>query len=176
MPPTPLSPTLRRATVEDAAVLARLGADTFLASYAGAFPDEDMAMYMSEAFAPARLAAELEDPRGAILLASIDNTPVGYGKLREAPPPACLTGPAPLELQRLYVLGEFQGRKIGDALIQGCIDEARRRGRRTLWLMVWKPNLRAQAFYQRWGFERVGEQEFFLGNTRMVDWVLARSL
>ena len=42
--------------------------------------------------------------------------------------------------------------------------------------MVWKPNLRAHAFYERWGFERVGEQEFLLANTQMVDWVLARSL
>jgi ribosomal protein S18 acetylase RimI-like enzyme len=41
-----------------------------------------------------------------------------------------------------------------------------------MWLGVWERNWRAQAFYRKWGFRRVGEQTFMLGADAQTDWVM----
>jgi ribosomal protein S18 acetylase RimI-like enzyme len=58
-------------------------------------------------------------------------------------------------LQLLAVLPEFQGRNLGLRLLQWMESEARSAESRQLWLCVSTFNTRAQAFYQRFGFEAV---------------------
>jgi ribosomal protein S18 acetylase RimI-like enzyme len=77
---------------------------------------------------------------------------------------------------RLYVESTFQGSGAGARLMEACLTEARRAGYQTMWLGVWKQNVRAQAFYQRWNFSVVGEHTFQLGADRQMDWLMERSL
>jgi ribosomal protein S18 acetylase RimI-like enzyme len=49
---------------------------------------------------------------------------------------------------------------------------ARRRGATTLWLGVWERNARAQAFYRKHGFGKVGSQVFVVGSDPQTDDVL----
>jgi ribosomal protein S18 acetylase RimI-like enzyme len=58
-------------------------------------------------------------------------------------------------LQLLAVLPGFQGRKLGLRLLQWMEAEARRAEARQLWVCVSTFNIRAQAFYERFGFEAV---------------------
>jgi diamine N-acetyltransferase len=46
-------------------------------------------------------------------------------------------------------------------------------GGRTAWLSVWEKNPRAQAFYTKAGFTRVGEADFWVGPDRQTDHILA---
>lgn len=85
-------------------------------------------------------------------------------------------GPAPLELKRLYVARAWHGRGVAQALMNAVLDAARARGAKTLWLGVWERNPRAVAFYEKYGFTRVGEHSFILGSDVQTDWVLARPL
>jgi ribosomal protein S18 acetylase RimI-like enzyme len=70
----------------------------------------------------------------------------------------------------------WHGRGVAQALMDAVLDGARARGGRTLWLGVWERNPRAVAFYQRYGFHRVGEHTFRLGDDEQTDWLLARAL
>ena len=45
-----------------------------------------------------------------------------------------------------------------------------------LWLGVWERNLRALAFYRKWGFDIVGEQIFQLGDDPQRDLVMRRNV
>jgi ribosomal protein S18 acetylase RimI-like enzyme len=45
-----------------------------------------------------------------------------------------------------------------------------------VWLGVWEKNARAIRFYTAWGFEKVGEQDFRLGNDLQRDWIMQKSL
>jgi RimJ/RimL family protein N-acetyltransferase len=56
------------------------------------------------------------------------------------------------------------------------LDAARARGAKTLWLGVWERNPRAVAFYEKYGFTRVGEHSFTLGSDVQTDWLFARPL
>lgn len=173
--------TVRQATAADAPSLSRLGADTFRETFEASNTAEDIARYLSEAFTPEKQAAEIADPAGGVLLAEHRDAAggaelVGYAHLVAGPPPAAVQGPAPLELKRLYVARAWHGRRVAQALMDAALDAARARGARTLWLGVWERNPRAAAFYAKYGFERVGEHTFVLGDDRQTDWLLARPI
>ena len=173
--------SIRPATSRDAASLSRLGAITFRETFEGQNTPEDMARYLAEAFAPERQAAEIADPTSVVLLAehagdSTEPELVGYAHLVLGDPPAAVKGPSPLELKRLYVARAWHGRRVAQALMDAAITAARARGARTLWLGVWERNPRAIAFYEKYGFTRVGEHTFLLGADAQTDWLLARTI
>ncbi|HUF35970.1 MAG TPA: GNAT family N-acetyltransferase [Gemmatimonadales bacterium] len=160
----------------DAARLASLAARTFEETFGPLNHPEDMARYLTGAYGVAKQAAELADPAMATLLAEADGSLAGYAQLRDGPAPPCVVGPRPVELQRLYVDGPWQGRGVAQILIRAAMDEAGRRNAATLWLGVWERNARAQAFYRKCGFVDVGSQPFALGSARQTDRIMVRAL
>ena len=169
-------PAIRRATAEDAGLLAELGARTFHDTFAADNKPDDMAAYLAAAFSPQKQATELADPRTIFLIAELNGRAVGYAALRADGVPACVTGAKPIELARLYVTQEWHGSGVGAALLRACLGEAQRAGYRTVWLGVWERNRRAQAFYRKWDFNPVGEHTFQLGADPQTDVLMERAL
>ncbi|HEY0080479.1 MAG TPA: GNAT family N-acetyltransferase [Pyrinomonadaceae bacterium] len=169
-----MTPTVlvRPATLSDVEILADLGARTFAETFAAENSAENMDAYLSSAFSAERTAEELADKASVFLIAEMEGEAAGYAKLLAGEPPSCVEGERAIELSRLYVGQKWLGRGIGQALMQKCVDEARRAGARTMWLGVWERNFRAQAFYRKWGFRHVGEQIFMLGSDAQTDWVM----
>lgn len=171
-----VEPTIRRAMPRDAALLAELGARTFHDTFAADNRPEDIAAYLTTAFAPEQQAAELADPRSVCFVAEVAGAAAGYAQLSTGDAPPCVSGEGPIELVRLYVSREWFGRGVGEALMRACVGEARAAGRHTMWLGVWEHNPRAQAFYRKWGFEIIGEHVFQLGSDAQTDWLMERAL
>ncbi len=165
---------IRKATPEDNHLLSELGARTYRDTFAADNTEEDMALYLARSFSSARQAAELAQAGTFFLIAEEDGQPVGYARLRQDPPPECIKGTKTIEIVRLYAVKERIGRGIGAALMQACLDEAVRLGCDMIWLDVWEKNPRAITFYQKWGFEKVGEQGFQMGTDLQHDWLMAR--
>jgi GNAT superfamily N-acetyltransferase len=170
------TPLIRRADVKDAALLAELGARTFSETFADDNKSEDMAAYLAAAFSPAKQTEELLDALSLYLIAEIDDEAVAYAQLNGGVAPECVTGNAPVELVRFYVIRQWHGRGVSAALMRACIDEARRAGYRTMWLGVWEHNGRAQAFYRKWSFQKVGEHIFQLGSDPQNDVLMAMKI
>ncbi len=173
--------TIRTADVGDAAALSTFGAQTFRDTFEADNTPDDMAQYLADAFSPARQASEIADPASIVLLAEhrteagLDEL-IGYAHLVTGDVPDAVHGPAPMELKRMYIAKPWHGRGVAHALMKAGIDAARARGVRTLWLGVWERNPRAQAFYAKYGFVRVGEHTFVLGSDAQTDWLFARPL
>jgi len=68
-----------------------------------------------------------------------------------------------MELQRIYVVSERHGTGIGSILMKECIKIAKENQMEVLWLGVWELNTKAIAFYEKFGFHRVGAHVFLLG-------------
>jgi ribosomal protein S18 acetylase RimI-like enzyme len=168
--------TIRRANSSEAELLADLGARTFTEAFAAENTPENMTAYLAQAFTTARLADELADPKATFLLALVEGEAAGYARLYQGDSPHCVTGERPVELARIYVLQRWLGSGVGRALMQRCVDEARASGSGVLWLGVWQRNVRALAFYRKWGFTTVGEQVFKLGADDQTDWVMQLAL
>ncbi|MDG2522729.1 GNAT family N-acetyltransferase [Caulobacter segnis] len=169
-----MNPTIRRATPADADALCAIGRDTFVETFGHLYPPQDLADYLSYAYGPTRIGADLADPAKAMwVVESADGVAVGYA----------LAGPCDLphdevtsgcgELKRIYILKAHQGGGVGSRLMQTVFDWLEQPGRR-LWIGVWSQNFGAQRFYERAGFAKVGEYIFPVGQTKDLEFILSR--
>ena len=168
--------SLRPAGPGDNELLAEMGASTFADTFGPDNTPENMVAYLAASFSPARQAVELADPGTLFLIAEVNGAAQGYVRLREGPAPACVSGARPLEIVRLYARQAFIGRGVGAALMRASLAEAARRGCDSVWLDVWEHNPRAIAFYERWGFNKVGTAVFPLGNDLQTDFLMQKTI
>ena len=167
---------IRYATTADAALLVDLGAKTFRETFEADNTPENLAAYLQSAFNQDKLIAELTDPSSCFLIAHSGDMAIGYTKLRTGKVPDEIGDPNAIELQRIYVLRDWLGHKVGAALMQASLNEAAAKGHNTMWLGVWERNPHAIGFYQKWGFEQVGTHIFKVGDDPQTDWVMRRSI
>ena len=79
-----------------------------------------------------------------------------------------------LEIERIYLTEEAQGKGIGKLLMDFSIAEAKRRNLLCLWLGVWEKNEKAIAFYKSYGFEVFADHPFKLGDDSQKDLLMKR--
>lgn len=173
-----IKPDIRRGEIGDAETLASLAIEIFNDTFA-AHPlnkPEDMTAYIAGAFSLEQARGEMVDANSIIFIAEVDEKMVGYAKLHEHSTETCVSDPNPIELQRLYVAKDFHGRGVAESLMNECFSEAELRNYRTIWLGVWEHNYRAQRFYEKIGFVKVGTHVFRLGTDPQTDWVMERKL
>ena len=168
----PATLDIRMAVPGDIDRLAEFARRTFEATFSEYNTAENMADYMARAFSHEQLLAELTDPTSTFIWAEQTGIPAGYAKLRRGTFRACVTGPKQVELERMYAEIDWIGAGVGKTLLHTAIKIAQSEGFQTMWLGVWEFNERAIEFYQRQGFEAVGEQEFMLGDDRQTDPVM----
>ncbi len=114
---------------------------------------------------------EIADENARYLLGDRDGKPAAYARLRWGRAPDCIDDPAAMEIEKFYVDKPFHGQGVAAAMMQQCLDFARERNHRTIFLGVWEHNHRAIAFYtKKWGFERCGEHVFMVGDDPTIDW------
>ena len=146
---------IRIASLEDASLLAQMGAQTFSETFAKDNTPQDLAEYLRNNFSPEIQSAELAQPGCLFLILEIDGSPAGYVRLQDHATDPCLkesndwNGLHPMELVRIYLLQSWTGHRLGDVLMQASIDQAQILGVEVLWLGVWERNERAIAFYKR---------------------------
>lgn len=166
---------LRQAQVDDARLLAQLGARLFEQTFASANDPDDLRAYLTGAFSIDCQTAELKDDSRVTWIAEdAGKAAVGYAMLRRGTRSDGVVAVAPAEVQRIYVDHAWHGREVGQALIDACVDQARAWHCDVVWLAVWERNSRAIAFYQKMGFAPVGSQTFMLGRDEQHDVVMAR--
>jgi ribosomal protein S18 acetylase RimI-like enzyme len=165
---------IRIADTSDNVLLAELGARTFFDTFAADNEPGDMAAYLAAAFGPDVQAAELAEPDTTFLVAEANGAVVGYARLRRGAAPSCIPGTDRIEIVRLYADRPWLGQGVGRALMGASLDIAVEERCETVWLDVWERNRRAIEFYERWGFEPVGSQDFVLGCDVQHDLLMAR--
>ena len=167
------SAAIRYATAADAPELSQLGAQTFRATYTEANAPHLVDAYIADHYSTAIQLAELQDDRLIYLVVEIDFHLVGFALLRTDQTHPDVEAAHPIRLARIYVDGPYLGSGLGSALMERCIEECLTRGHDVLWLGVWEENRKAIAFYERWGFGRVGIEIFDVGGDKQRDAILS---
>lgn len=165
---------IRRATVEDAAALAELGAATFIESFGQLYVPRDLQAFLEESHSVAAYAKALANPDYALWIAIRDGRAIGYAQAGPCGLPHADVKPEDGELKRLYLLQSAQNGGVGAALFEQALAWLERDGARTLWISVWSENFGAQRFYGRYGFEFVGEYAFIVGEQRDREFMYRR--
>jgi ribosomal protein S18 acetylase RimI-like enzyme len=168
---------IRRATIADAAALTEFGARTFFEAFAADNTPEDMRMHLESAWRPELQRAEIQDDALDTLLACDEHGRLaGFAQVCAAQPPAGIAAQKPVELRRFYVDRPWQGQGLARQLMDAAEQAARARGAREFWLGVFERNERAQAFYRKCGFRKVGTQIFVVGTDPQNDHVMLKEL
>ena len=94
---------------------------------------------------------------------------VGYFKLNWGDAQKDIHDENAVEIERIYVLKEFQRKRIGQQMLAKTIELAKDKGAEYIWLGVWEKNIKAIRFYEKHGFEKFGEHVFMLGNDKQTD-------
>lgn len=154
--------SVTRLTPADAAVLADMGSASLVQSHGHSAPPQTMQEYVNRSFSVAACTKELQDEHNIFYAAYYNGQPAGYYKIiLNSPHPAVPLQPA-TKLERLYLLQEYYDLKLGHHLLQHAVALSTRAGEKCMWLNVWKENHRAIRFYEKNGFQRVGESLFVL--------------
>jgi ribosomal protein S18 acetylase RimI-like enzyme len=166
----------RDARPEDAAALADLARETFLATFGHLYPQADRDVFSAENHTSAVMAARLADPARAFRLACLGDALVGYCGVGALKLPIDPGARAPFEIHTLYLVEAAKGAGVADALMAWALDLARARGAEDAYLGVYHANARALAFYKRHGFEIVGRYDFPVGATLDDERIMRRAL
>jgi GNAT superfamily N-acetyltransferase len=168
------SVTFRDAGPEDASALAELGRQSFVETFGHLYEPEDLAAFLLR-HSPDRWADELANPVFKVRIAESEGSAVAYAKLGPPSLPVELRAPS-TELRQFYILKPWQGAGVAQPLMAWVIDEARKTGASDLYLSVFSENHRARRFYDRYGFEHVGDNAFMVGNQADLDHVMRLAL
>jgi ribosomal protein S18 acetylase RimI-like enzyme len=151
----------RDAAPADAPLLANLSGRSFALTFGHLYREEDLRPFLERLNADG-WHGELVDSRYQVRLALDEGEAVGFCKIGPLTLPVDPAAPA-IELRQLYLLPDWQGRGVAQALMDWALGEARRRGAREVYLSVFTKNYRAQAFYRRYGFGFVAPYKFMVG-------------
>ena len=167
---------LRDAQPQDAPALAALGQEAFCASFAHLYGEEDLTGFLAQSHSPAKVAAEIADPAMRVHLALDEHGQLlGFCKLVLACGwPDMARAANVIELKQLYTAPSATGRGIGAALMDWALAEAVSRGAGEMQLSVYSDNPGAQRFYARYGFAKVADIHFMVGNQRDEEFLFAK--
>lgn len=160
--------TYRTPAPDEAAALAELSRTTFIDTFAHLYAPDDLNAFLNAYKTEAAFANTLSDGRHIFLVAEIDGQLVGYCKLGLDATlddvPLVWTGG--IELKELYLRTGAQGAGVGPALMLWAMETARSLEAHKMVLSVWSENVRAQRFYERYGFQHIADTYFMVGNHR----------
>lgn len=129
----------------------------------------DIKKFLNDSFSDAQLTKEFNTPNSQFYFAKINNDIVGYLKLNFGKAQTELQDNQSLEIERIYVLHAFQGKKIGQAFFEKTLKIAKEKNLKYIWLGVWEKNLKAIQFYTKNGFIIFDKHVFVLGNDIQTD-------
>ncbi|MEY4084328.1 MAG: hypothetical protein RL074_115 [Bacteroidota bacterium] len=160
---------IKKVTLADIVQLQEIGRQTFAETFSSTNTEENMKAYLEDGFSNAKLSAELDNPNSEFYFATLNNTVIGYLKINFGLAQTELKDDKALEIERIYVLQEFHGKKVGQLLYDQAIHLAKEKKADYVWLGVWEKNHRAIQFYTKNGFVEFDQHIFVLGDDEQTD-------
>lgn len=160
---------IRKINLSDIEQLQIIGRQTFSETFADGNTAENLQNYLEEGFSIKKLTAELTNPNSEFYFAELDNKVIGYLKINFGQAQTEIIDDKAIEIERIYVLKEFHGRRVGQVLYNTSLQIAKKKNAAYLWLGVWEENSRAISFYTKNGFIAFDKHIFKLGDDEQTD-------
>lgn len=158
------------ACTADLPLVARLAHDVWWRHYPGIISEAQIDYMLERGYSDDALAKYLDTDNAGLALAMRDRVAVGFVGWTPLPP-------GTMRLEKLYVLPEHHGERIGRTLIEHVVARARATGCREVTLNVNRGNTGAIRAYERCGFVIRERGDFPIGNGFvMEDFIMARDV
>ena len=160
---------IKGVTLTDIHRLQEVGRQTFFETFSAGNTEENIKKYLEEGFAEEKLYNELTNPNSEFYFAETNGKVIGYLKLNFGQSQTELQDDGALEIERIYVLKDFHGKKVGQLLYEKAMEMAMQKNAGYVWLGVWEENPRAINFYKKNGFVEFDKHIFKLGSDEQTD-------
>lgn len=167
-----MEPKLVICNPKDVELLAKLSITTFRNAFEKDNNPDDFEDYIKKAFSIDTLRKEIQNPKSTFYFIYLEETIVGYLKVNADDAQSDIHDKNAIELERIYILNEFQGNKLGGWSLQKVLQLAKESDKKYVWLGVWEHNERAIIFYERFGFKKFGKHPYYIGSDKQTDWLL----
>lgn len=154
-----------KATKEHAGLIAEIGRKSFLESHGNSAAAKDIDSFILKTYTKENISKEFENPMVYYTIILFDDKVAGFSKIELGHPNENIGDPNITKLDRLYLLKEYYGQKLGSQLVDYTIGISKKQNQKGIWLAVWVKNQRAMGFYKRTGFEIVGKHDFKISET-----------
>ncbi|MEJ5146883.1 GNAT family N-acetyltransferase [Sphingobacterium sp. MYb388] len=167
---------IKKVTLSDIKDLQKIGKQTFFETFSESNSEENMKKYLEEGFSVDKLTEELTNPYSEFYFALDNQEVIGYLKLNVGESQTEEQHHESLEIERIYVLQDYHGKKIGQILYEKALQIALERKSEYVWLGVWEENPRAISFYKKNGFVEFDKHIFVLGDDEQTDIMMKKML
>ena len=169
--------TLRPAYPADVPALSALATASFIAKFGPLYNAADLASFLADSLSEPAIAAELANPARVYRLAEAAGGLIGYAKIGlTCGFPEYARGTRVMELKQLYTAPQATGMGIGSALMDWAMSEFAARGADEVQLSAYAGNEGAHRFYRRYGFDKVADITFRVGEQLDPEFLFARML
>jgi ribosomal protein S18 acetylase RimI-like enzyme len=149
--------------------LQSLSRQTFAETFSDSNSKENMNKYLTENLSIEKLSEELNNENAHFFFIKDGERNIGYLKLNMGPSQTELKDKTAIEIERIYVIQEYQGKKVGQQLYEKAIQVAKEKKAQYVWLGVWEENHKAIQFYNKNGFQVFDKHVFVLGDEKQTD-------
>jgi len=136
----------------------------------------DFNNYINNAFSHATLAAEIHNVNSQFYFVNHEEVLIAYFKLNQGIAQTDVKSEDSIELERIYVISNYQGKRLGEQILKHIKQIALQVNKKSLWLGVWEENKRAIQFYERQGFQKFGTHPYYIGTDKQTDWLMGFDL
>ena len=156
--------------------LVKLARETYIEAFEAVNDPRDFKTYIDKAFHPKTLESELSTAGTSFHFVLEGEDPIGYFKLNTGQAQTEPQDPEALELERIYLRADKQGRGMGTEMLLEVIRMARAGNSKYLWLGVWEHNHGAIRLYTRHNFIKFGQHPYYIGRDKQTDWLMRLDL
>ena len=167
---------IKNVTKDDLIPLKEISIKTFCETFAKDNKPEDTQKYIDTNFSDEQMLKEINTKGSIFYIAYENEKPVAYLKVNIGEAQTEKQGNESMEIQRIYVLSECKGKRIGSRLMKIAEEEAVKANCKRVWLGVWEHNDGALAFYAKKGYKRFSEHIFMFGNDPQTDYLMEKYL
>ena len=167
---------IKKVTIQEVEQLQNIAIRTFVDTFGADNNQQDMEDYVANKLSKSQLESELLSPNSHFYFAIDGDKVAGYLKLNTNEAQTELQGNDALEIERIYVLKDYHGLKVGQLLYQYALDFATELNIKRIWLGVWEENKRAIRFYEKNGFSIFDKHLFVLGDDEQTDFLMEKYL
>lgn len=167
---------IRKAQVQDAEYISLLGRITFNETFGHYFRDPQDLLDYHSTFSVSKIRESISDPNNLFWLAFCDELPVAYAKIKLNSPTEFMQIEHVSQLQKIYILKDFQTMKIGQLLLNEMLEGCIKQKSNYLWLSVLKENEKAFTFYTKNAFHQIGEHTYSIGRESFDFYVMGREI
>ncbi|KAG0352402.1 hypothetical protein BG005_008157 [Podila minutissima] len=141
------------------------------------YTPEDLEDYLTTTYTVEKHLVPLNDSRESLWLLEDDDKgqALAFGWAGTCHLPVDNLESTAGQIKRIYVHPDHQGKKLGSRLMERMLSWLADEGFGPLYIGVWSESYGAQRLYSRYGFEKIAEYEFPVGNQRDLDFIFKRA-